>query len=88
MTAVEVPADLLALLQQSRLGERSQSDQIRVILAMHLAQAGVISVGRAAELAGEPRVTFELLMMDMGFSIVHYDEGDYEQDLRAIAHAS
>lgn len=84
---VEVSEDLLALLRRSRLGERPQGEQVALTLAIHLFQEGVISVGKAAELAGEPRVSFELLLGDLGIPAVRYDESEYERDLRGLAAA-
>lgn len=84
---IEVPDDLLTLLQQSRLKERPFSDQVRWALAIQLFQEGVISVGRAAELAGEPRSSFELTLGEMGIPPVRYTLADYEDDLRGLAAA-
>lgn len=85
--SIDVPEDLLALLKQSRLGARPQADQVKLTLAIHLFQEGLISAGKAAELAGEPRASFELLLREMDIPAVHYDVADYEQDLRGIAAA-
>jgi len=87
MVTVEIPDDLVAQLQRSRLGERTPTEQVRIMLAMQLAVEGVVSVGRAAELAGEPRITFELRMVDLGLPVVQYDIADYEVDQRSIAKA-
>ena len=84
---IEVPEDLLALLQQSRLGSRPPAEQVKMILAIHLFQEGIISVGRAAELAGEPRATFELLLGEMGIPPVRYELADYEREWQAIQRA-
>lgn len=56
-------------------------------LAIHLFQEGVISVGKAAELAAEPRPSFERLLADMDIPPARYDLADYEQDLHGIAAA-
>jgi predicted HTH domain antitoxin len=85
---VEVPEEILDLLQRSRLGRRSGPDQVRTALAIHLFLEGVISVGKAAELAGEPRVDFEWQLVEMGLPTVQYDLADYEQDRRNFAEAA
>jgi predicted HTH domain antitoxin len=85
---VEVPEELLDLLQRSRLGRRSGPDQVRTALAIHLFLEGVISVGKAAELAGESRVDFEWQLVEMGLPTVQYDLADYEQDRRNFAEAA
>ena len=81
---VDVPEDLLALLRQSRLGTRPQAEQVKLALAIHLFQEGVISIGKAAALSGEPRANFELLLGEMGIPPVRYDEADYEREWDAI----
>ena len=87
MTSVEVPEQLLDLLQRSRLGSRSGADQVKIALAIHLFLEGLISIGKAAELAGEPRVDFEWLLVEMGLPTVRYDLADYEQDKLGMAEA-
>ena len=81
---VEVPEEILALLRQSRLGDRAEADQVRMALAILLFQQGVISVGRAAELAREPRAAFELLLGEIGIPPVRYSLRDYLDDVETI----
>ena len=84
---IDIPAELLALLQRSRLGDRPLAAQVKAALAIHLFLEGLVSIGKAVELAGQPRVDFEWLLADMGLPTVQYDVSDYEQDLRGIAEA-
>ncbi|MGI8550991.1 MAG: UPF0175 family protein [Dehalococcoidia bacterium] len=84
---VDVPVDLLKLLDQSRLGNRSVSEQVGLALAIHLFQEGIISVGRAAELAGQPRAPFELLLGAMGIPPVRYEKEDYDREWQTIQRA-
>jgi len=84
---VEVPEELFERLHQSRLGRRSDSDQVRIALAIHVYLEGLISIGKAAELVGEPRIDFEWLLSQMGMPVARYDVADYERDLRAMAEA-
>ena len=81
---IAIPEELLDLLKRSRLGDRPAGDQVRVALAIHLVQEGVISVGKAAVVAGEPRATFELLLAEMGVPAVRYDVEDYRRDREAF----
>ena len=81
---VDIPEELLTLLKRSRLGDRTVPEQVRVALAIHLLQEGVISVGKAASIAGEPRATFELLLAEMGIPAVRYGVEDYQQDREAF----
>ncbi len=84
MKTVEVPEELFDLLQRSRLGNRSGADQVKTALAIHLFLEGLISIGKATELAGEPR---KWLLVEMGLPTVRYDLADYEQDQLGIAEA-
>jgi predicted HTH domain antitoxin len=82
--SVDLPDELLPLLQQSRLPGRTQDDRVRVALAIQLLQEEVISAGKAAQLAGESRVAFEALLDDLEIPAVRYDEAMYEQDLAGL----
>lgn len=84
---VAVPGELLALLQGSRLAVRDTAGQVKAALAIHLFLEGLISIGKAAELADVPRVEFEWLLIEMGLPTVPYGLDDYEQDLRGSAEA-
>lgn len=84
---VAVPEELLALLKESRLGSRSEEDQIKAALAIYLFQEGVISIGKAAELAGEPRASFELALGELGIPAARWDVEDYHREWWAIERA-
>jgi predicted HTH domain antitoxin len=84
-TTVEVPGELLDLLKGSRLGEKSPDEQVRTALAIHLFLEGIISIGKAAELAGENRVDFEWHLVQMGLPTVFYGENEAEQDRRWLS---
>lgn len=81
---IEVPEEILDLLRASRLKERSEADQVKTALAIHLFLEEVISIGKAAQLAGQNRVEFELMLVDMGLPVVRYDLPDYQQDVKTI----
>ena len=84
---IEISDEILLLLEQSLLAGRPPTDQVKTALAIYLFQEHVISIGHAAELAGEPRATFELLLGQMGIPPARFTEADYEHDWRAIEHA-
>ncbi|MDA8217845.1 MAG: UPF0175 family protein [Dehalococcoidales bacterium] len=84
---VEIPEEILDLLRRSRLGKRAATDQVKRALAIHLYLEGLVSVGKAAELAQVPRLEFEALLVEMGLPTVRYDRTDYEHDLQDIAEA-
>ena len=79
---VEVPEEILELLRASRLKARSEPDQVKTALAIHLFLEEVISIGKAAQLAEQNRVEFELMLVDMGLPVVRYDLADHQQDLQ------
>lgn len=81
---VEVPDELLRLLAQSKLAQRDEPARVRVALAMHLFLSGEVSVGRAAELAGERLADFERLLREVGLPLVVYDAGEYAADSQAL----
>lgn len=82
--AIPVPEEVLGLLKHSKLADRSPEDQVRIALAIHLFQEGVISVGRAAELAGIARSPFELMLGEMRIPSMCYGMEEYRQDLQTI----
>ncbi|MGI8552486.1 MAG: UPF0175 family protein [Dehalococcoidia bacterium] len=84
---VELPEDLLQVLNQAAVGSRPESEQVKVALAVHLFQQGAVSVGKAAELSGLPRANFEPLLAEMRIPPVRYDLSDYEDDWQAIVQA-
>jgi len=85
--AVDIPEELVLLLRQSRLGSRPAAEQVRVALAIHLFQEGIVSISRAAELAGEPRAAFELLLGELGVPPVRYNLAEYQREWEAIEQA-
>jgi predicted HTH domain antitoxin len=54
--------------------------EARLLLAVKLYELGRISTGRAAELAGLPRVTFFFALSRFGLSPIGVDPGELEQD--------
>jgi predicted HTH domain antitoxin len=85
---IEVPEELLDLLHESHLGTRPEPERVRAALAIHLFLEGLISIGKAAELAGEARVDFEWRLVEMGLPTVRYGVADDEQDRRGLAAAA
>ncbi len=77
---VAIPEELVTLLKRSRLGDRPVDEQVRIALAIHLMQEGVISVGKAAAVAGMPRASFELELAEIGIPTLRYDIEDLRQD--------
>lgn len=55
--------------------------EARLLLAVKLYELGRISTGRAAELAGMPRVAFFFALNRFGLSPIGVDPTELEQDL-------
>jgi predicted HTH domain antitoxin len=87
MRTVEVPDEILDLLATSRLGQQVSLDGVRVALAIHLFLEDVVSIGKASDLAGIPRLDFEELMHELGLPVARYSLDDYQQDLHGLAEA-
>jgi predicted HTH domain antitoxin len=87
MRTIEVPEEILQLFESSLLSGRADAEPVKTALAIHLFQEGLISMGRAAELAGVPRYDFEWLLVQMGLPTVRYDVSDYERDLGGLEQA-
>ena len=84
---VEIPEEILLLLEHSSLAGRPHAVQVKTALAIYLFQERLVSIGRAAELADEPRATFELLLGQMGIPPARFTEADWERDWLAIKQA-
>lgn len=54
----------------------------RVALAEHLFKEGVLSLGKAAKIAGMPYVLFSEHMSRLGVAIVDYSADELEEELR------
>ncbi len=87
MTDIAVPDDLLSFFGQSHLARHTREDQVKIALAAHLLQEGVISAGKAATLAGIPRAEFELLLGQMGIPPGRFTESDYARERDAFTDA-
>jgi len=84
---IELSDEIFTLLAQSPLAGRPYAAQVKIALVIYLFQEGIISIGRAAELANEPRAAFELLLGRMGIPPARFTEADYEHDWLAIKQA-
>lgn len=56
--------------------------EIARFLAAKLYESGKLSLGQAAELAGEPKKIFMELLNDYGVSIFNYTPEELEKDIR------
>jgi predicted HTH domain antitoxin len=73
---VEIPEAAIA-------GTGLTPDQVRLEVAVALYRDRKVSMGRAARLAGQPRIPFQQELARRGVT-VDYDVEDFEEDLRNI----
>jgi predicted HTH domain antitoxin len=82
---IEYPPELLWALQQEP--EEFESEA-RMLLAVKLYEAGKLSTGLAARLAGVPRITFLFLLGRYGLSPFGESPEELEEDLAHARQAS
>lgn len=76
---IELPDDVLLALKETREG---LANVIRMAAAAKLYELGKLSSGRAADLAGLPRVSFLQALAQYGVPIFEATEEDLARDLR------
>ena len=67
--------------------ELDPRDTVR-FLAAKLYEAGKLSLGQAAELAGLSKVTFSEVLGDYSVSLINYPTSEIQRDASRISHAS
>ena len=82
MLSVKVPADIARIVRAKDL-----SKAVRELIALELYREGLISLGKAAEIAGLSLWEMMELMARKGVPI-RYGPEDLEEDLRSLEEAS
>jgi predicted HTH domain antitoxin len=77
---IEVPDDLL---QAMKLPVTEARDRLRMELAIRLYEKGLLSFGKARELAGVSRWAFHDLLGEEGI-LRRYDVEELEEDLKTL----
>ena len=77
--AIEMPDEVLLALKETPEG---LSQKILMAAAAKLYELGQLSWGRAAELAGAPRVRFLQALTDYGVPIFEMSKEELQEDLR------
>ena len=70
---IEIPHEIIHI-------TRMTTQELKMELAIHLFQQGKLSFGKDREMAGMTVWAFQQLLGDRKI-LVHYDVGDYEEDL-------
>jgi len=78
VVSVEVPAEVARILKA-----RDLSKAVRELVALELYREGLVSLGKAAEIAGLSLWEMMELMARKGISI-RYEPEDLEEDLRTL----
>jgi predicted HTH domain antitoxin len=74
--SIEIPREIAHI-------ARMTPQELRQELAIHLYQQGVLSFGKAREMADVTAWNFQQLLGARGI-LAHYDVQDYEQDLTVL----
>jgi len=82
---LECPDELLQRLQWNN---EELGLEVRLMLAARLYEKGLASTGRAAELAGVPRVLLLERLADFGVPLSDLTEEELRQDLEHARHGS
>jgi len=77
---LEIPKEIT---RSMKLPERELSQRLRAELAVRLYQVGVLTFGKARELAGMTKWEFQFLLGEEGI-LRRYDEEDLEKDLSTL----
>lgn len=80
---VQVPADLMTALRK-RHSTQTDEQRLSTALAVGLFADGVISLAKAAELAGRSRYEFAQYLHGLGFAAYEYDLEDLGSDIAEI----
>ncbi len=80
---LEIPEDIAFSLEKEGKS-RDISGEIKKAIAVNMFQRKVISLGKAAELAGMNRVAFIELLKSYDIPAYEYSEKDYKEDLKSI----
>lgn len=82
---IEVPFDVWAALRERQPALEDPAQALLTPLAVGLFVDGVISLAKAARLAGMSRYEFALFLKQRGIPAYEYTESTYQEDLNFIS---
>ncbi|NPV09103.1 MAG: hypothetical protein HPY83_14205 [Anaerolineae bacterium] len=80
---IRLPAEVLAALRERQAGG-SDEDRVMMSLALGLFVEGVVSLARAASLAGMTRYEFALTLKRAGLTAYEYGREEHQEDLASL----
>ncbi|MGI6209508.1 MAG: UPF0175 family protein [Anaerolineae bacterium] len=80
---IRLPADVVAALRERQAGG-SDEDPVMLPLAIGLFVEGIVSLARAASLAGMSRYEFAEALKRAGLTAYEYGSEEYQEDLASI----
>jgi len=80
---VEIPEDAYLTLSSSGYSKRRISTEARRLLAVHLFQNGLLSLGKAAELGGYGLGVFIDFLNELQVPVIDYEEEELEEEFKA-----
>ncbi|KOS04693.1 hypothetical protein AM493_00520 [Flavobacterium akiainvivens] len=79
--SLELPGDILLALNES---EPDFKQRLKATLAMQLYKLQKLTIGKASQLAGMPRLEFETLLSENNISISNITEEDIDSDIQKL----
>jgi predicted HTH domain antitoxin len=82
---IELPRDVISALESTKIPKLKLDQKIKIALAIDLFAQGVITLAKAARLAGVSRYRFMGFLKDRDIPAFEYTEKEYRQDKETIA---
>ena len=76
---VKIPKELLIGMEKEKLVE-----EIKFFMAMRLYEMKVLSLGKAAELAGKDKDEFMSVLSEHGIDVIRYSKEELEEEIKFL----
>ncbi len=83
-TTMELPEDAYLSLSSLGYSKKKIAEEARHLLAANLFHKGVLSLGKAAELADMNMERFILFLNDLAIPVINYDEEELEAEFKTV----
>ncbi len=81
-TTIELSEDAYLSLSSLGYSKKRIAEEAKHLLACNLFQRGVLSLGKAAELAGMEMERFILLLSELNIPVIDYDEEELKAEFK------